>query len=518
MQDDGKARPKIFHKPGKLPDIIDDTLSAVSHMSVCVDLFVWSGGLYRIYRLPKPETGNIARPVGSLVLHHIDANHLSELATRAAHHYKFDRRSGSWLVIDCPRRIAEAIISRGQWPTLRHLGGIVEAPTITADGRLVDEAGYHPCGLFVTTNPGDYMPPPAVPTLDDAKAAVKQLSEAVETFPFVDDCDSAAAIAAIMTGLNRRSFPAAPMVGITSSTPGTGKSLLGDVICTIVLGRPSAVFALGADENETEKRLYSAFLAGDSILTFDNIEQPLRGAVLCQVLTQSSVRFRPLGGSSVVTVPTCAMLIATGNNLDIRGDLRRRVMLIRLDAKTERPERRVFERDALAYVASRRGTLIRAALTISLAYLAALPPPPEGIVAYGGFSEWDVMVRRPLVWAGLPDPLRGAETLRDTDPDLEATRAMFAAWRSVYGDEATTVADVLACIREDMSRFDGGYDSAHPDLRDAIHAISGERLDARRVGGWLRRHRDRIVDGLQLVQSDSDSHAKVARWRVITAG
>lgn len=513
-----EGTPNIFLEDGQLPRVLDEILAALAASSEQLELFVWSGGIYRIHHLTESQKGSISRPRGAIVLHHIDAAHLSELITRSANLLKYDCRQKAWRPIDCPRRIAEAILSRGHWPELRHLNGIVSAPTVSADWQLIEKSGFHPQGLYLYNTPDDYLPVSNLPTITDAKAAIEKLSEAISTFPWVDECDRAAAIAAILTALVRRSLPSAPMIGITAPTPGTGKSLLADVVSMIALGHPSPVFALGQDENETEKRLYAAILAGDLLLLLDNIEQPLRGAVLCQVLTQPSVRFRPLGGSSVVIAPTCTTMIATGNNLDVRGDLRRRVMLIRLDAKMERPEQRAIQRDALAYVLSRRGALIRAALTVIHAYHMALPAPPQGLPTYGGFQAWDMMVRRPLVWAGLPDPLRGAESLRETDPDLEVTRAMFAAWHGVYGQEAATVADAISKAKETVSPFDADYDYLHSDLKDAVHAVSGERLEARRLGGWLRRHKDRIVDGLQLVQAGKDYTAKVSRWQVIPVG
>lgn len=512
-EEGGEGRPAIYHKPGELPTIIDGILSAIRAHGV----YVWSGGLFRLYVLPEENEGHIKRPAGSVLLHRVDAAHLAELATKAAVHLKYDTRSKDYRVIDCPRRVAESVLSRGHYPELKALHGVVEAPTLTPDGVLVDTPGYHPSGLYLTDVPKGYARPPKAPTKADAKAAVARIKEAFSTFPFVDEADHVAAVAGVISALVRRSLPSAPMLPISAPTPGTGKSLLAEAISVIVHGRAPAMLALGEDEAETEKRLYSALLAGDSLLVADNIETPLKGALLCQMLTQSSVQFRPLGASAMATVPTHTTLIATGNNLTIIGDLRRRVMLIRLDARTERPEQRKFTRDVRAYVAKQRGALIRDALTVPLAYLAAGSPSIPDLTPYGGFSEWDRLVRHPLVWAGFPDPLSPAECLRDTDPDLETARALFAGWQAVFGREAATVAEAIAKARENHPRFDGGTEATHGELRDAIHGAAGDKMDSRRLAGWLRRHKDRIVDGLKLQQAEADRHAKVAKWFVHTA-
>lgn len=506
-------QPEIYHKPGELPTIIDNILASIRPHGV----YVWSSGLYRLHVLPTEVEGQIKRPAGAVLMHRIDAAHLAEIATKAAKHFKYDTRSKEYRVIDCPRRVSESVISRGHWPELKVLHGVVESPTLTPDGVLIDRPGYHSSGLYIAAVPKDYSRPPAIPSQTDAREAVKRLMEAFSSFPFVDQADHVAAVAGVVTALVRRSLPAAPMLAISAPSPGTGKSLQAEVISAIVHGRSPAMLALGEDEAETEKRLYSALLAGDSLLVADNIETPLKGALLCQMLTQSSVQFRPLGASAMATVPTHTTLIATGNNLTIIGDLRRRVMLVRLDAGTERPEQRKFTRNVIAYVTKRRGSLIRDALTIPLAYLAARSPELPDLTPYGGFSEWDRLVRRPLVWAGFPDPLKPAECLRDTDPDLETTRALFAALRSTFGDTPTTVQEAISKARENFPRFDGGTEAAHGDLRDAIQGAAGDKMDSRRLGGWLRRHKDRIVDGLQLQQAESDRHAKVARWFVRVA-
>lgn len=61
-------------------------------------------------------------------------------------------------------------------------------------------------------------------------------------------------------------------------------------------------------------------------------------------------------------------------------------------------------------------------------------------------------------------------------------------------------------------------DYLHADLRDALQLVCAEKPNSRRLGFWLRAHRDRIVDGLSVKQAGTDGHAKVARWQVVAAG
>jgi putative DNA primase/helicase len=512
---DAGGRRVIRHDPGRLPEVLDQLGAALAvHTG---NLYVYAGRLVRVYAVPEAQSGRVHRPRGALILHPIDAAHLVELAGRAALHERFDARADRYKPCDCPKRVAEAYLARGYWPEIPTLAGFIEAPTITLDGRLIDQHGFDAdSNLFLAFDKiAGYVPPPPAPSFEDAEQSMSILLDLIHEFPLVDYEDRAAVLAGIIGGLVRRILPAAPMMAITAPTPGTGKTLVAETFSIVASNRRASVLSLGHDDAEAEKRLSGVLLAGDACILLDNIERPLKGDLLCQVLTQPSVRLRPLGASGMISIPTHALMVATGNNLAVVGDLKRRVAMIRLDAGTERPEQRTFNRDHLADVFARRGELIRAALTITLAYLAAGAPAIEGLHPLGGFAEWDRMVRRPLVWLGLPDPLKASEGLREQDPDLEAMRLLFSAWRETFGDKPATVAEVVAA---GMATPLMSSDRTHPELYDALQLVCSEKPNARRLGYWLRAHRDRIVDGLQLKSSRPDGHAKVARWQVVSCG
>lgn len=494
---------------GKLPEILDQTEQALAEYDG--NIFNNAGRLVRLCPSTEPPNRWVRRPHGALIIHQIDGPHLTELATRAAIYERYDHRSDRYKPVNCPLPVAVAFLSRGGW-RLRNLAGFIEAPIITADGRVIDRQGYDAAtGLYLSGEeiPG-YATPPAKPTMADAESGIDALFDLFVEFPFVSNDDRAAAAAGVMTALLRRALPAAPMMAITAPTPGTGKTLIAETFAAIATGRRASVLSLGHDEAEAEKRLAGVLLAGDACIVIDNIERPMRGDLLCQVTTQQFVRLRPLGASGMLSIATHALMVATGNNLSIRGDLKRRVVLIRLDAGQERPEQRTFKRDHLDVVFAQRGALIRAALTISLAYLAAGAPDIPNLRPFGGFEHWDRMVRRPLLWLGLPDPLTASEGLRELDPDIEGMRQLLGAWAGVFGEQPTTAAEVTA----------KGMNGEHtnPELYDALQLVCAEKPNPRRLGYWLRTHRDRIVDGMQLKQGARDEHAKVSRWRVTKCG
>lgn len=511
---DGKR--VIRHDAGRLPDVLDDIGVALSEFCAAGgNLFRWGAGLSRVYVQKDSVDGPVKRWAGAVTLHPVGAPHLTELAGRAAIHEKWDGRAEKYKVCDCPAKAAEAYLARGFWPELPQLTGFVESPCVTLDGRLLDRPGYDPAsGLFLAFDsiPG-YRTPPHTPSKADAMEAVDVLLQAVDSFPFVDHADQMAAVAGMVLAVVRRSLPAAPLLAVTAPTPGTGKTLLTDTISIIATGRRASVMSIGHDEIEADKRLAGALLAGDAMLNLDNVERPLGGDLLCQVLSQPTLKTRPLGGSAMVDVPTCTILAATGNNLSIQGDLKRRVSMIRMDAKLERPELRAFSGEPhLDKILRLRGELIRAALTIPMAYLAA-GAPAVNASPLGGFEEWSRFVRQPLIWLGFSDPLDASSMLRDQDPDLETTRALLTSWHGVFAGDAVSASDLVGrgMALAEMNPAEAAY----PELREALLMASGGRQPtSQRLGYWLRAHKDRIVDGMRITQVPADRNG-ISRWVVV---
>ncbi|MER2512608.1 MAG: hypothetical protein ABTQ25_09365, partial [Nitrosomonas ureae] len=57
--------------------------------------------------------------------------------------------------------------------------------------------------------------------------------------------------------------------------------------------------------------------------------------------------------------------------------------------------------------------------------------------------------------------------------------------------------------------------SANEELRDALQLVCAEKPNSRRLSYWMRSHRERIIDGLQLCKAGVDTVHKVSKWRVI---
>ncbi|GAB4231990.1 MAG: hypothetical protein Kow00109_04340 [Acidobacteriota bacterium] len=484
---------RIDVTPGRLADAIRETCDALRAAGSPI---YTRGDVVRIYRAPEPTTDSgIRRPAGAVVVRPVTPEWLRSEMARVAHYYRVGAREARW--VDPPMDIARIIAAEpdvGGWPPLR---AVIGAPTVLPDGTIVARPGYD-------ARTGLYLDGPEIPELRpysaaEARQAASELRHMLRHYVWVDETDEAVAIALLVTAVVRPGIDAAPMIAVDSPAPGSGKSLLVDAAAIIATGRRAPVMDYGRDPVEAGKRLDAALLAGDGLLAIDNVEAPLEGAALCQTLTQPARRIRVLGSHRQAEVPTTCLVVATGNNLTLRGDIVRRAVVCRIDPGVERPELRRIDQDLLAEVTERRAELLRHIIGIVAGYLAAgdrvtIPP-------LGSYHQWTGCVREPIVWCGLPDPAGTMERTRAADPSVTDAVAVFSAWRSA-GPEGWTAAEAIEHAESD------------PDLREALAQVClrGGRLDARTLSYWLRARRDWRVGGMVL--RARRGHRNTSRWVV----
>ena len=396
--------------------------------------------------------------------------------------------------IDAPDKLAEGYLKRiGQW-RLPKLRSVVTTPFLRPDGSICEHPGYDSAtGTLYKPDPATNFPPiPLEPSKADASAALDELKQLIREFPFVAGADMSVALSAILTALDRHAMPTAPLHAFSSPVRGTGKSLQVDVVALLVTGRPMPVIAQGRTEEELEKRLGAALLAGDIVISIDNCTHPLESAFLCQVLTQQQVNVRILGQSRNVRIPVAATIFATGNNLSIVGDLGRRVLLSSLDAGCERPEERSFETNVADTARFHRGRLVVAALTVLRAW--QITTDRVELHPFGGFEDWSHRIRNPLVWLGEADPCNTLTQVNSSDPDRDALEAVLTQWELHLGTQSGfTVQEVIARAINEQD-FHAALCSV-AESRSATSTVSNDRL-----GRWLKANEGKIVNGLKLKQ------------------
>jgi hypothetical protein len=284
-------------------------------------------------------------------------------------------------------------------------------------------------------------------------------------------------------------------------TRASGKTLLAKAVAHMATGREAAGMTYSGDPDEERKRLVSALATGDAVLLYDNISTPLEGDTLCTALTQQTIQDRRLGQIEMITVPTCACFLGTGNNLRVRGDLTTRVLICRIDPQVEHPEERSFDRDLLAFIRDRRASLVCAALTILRAYVAA-GRPVQPIRPFGRFEAWSALVRSALAWLGCPDPCASREKIEREDPITEALGFVLKALFDKFGSMKFSAAEVM---REALS--------GAVTLQQALEAaLPRGEIKARPIGIYLRQHKDRIIGGLRV--RDKGTYQGAVMWLV----
>lgn len=336
----------------------------------------------------------VRRPCNALTIQDVNETRMELFMNEHAPFVKLGR-GGDLVPWRATAKMAQFYLAaRDLWnvPTLH---GIIETPTLRADGTLLNEPGYDPrSGLLLDLGNLTLPEISRSPSRAEALAALTVLKEPFKDFPFVIDGpnDTSASrsvmLSTVLTGLVRRTLPAAPVHGVSAPTPGTGKSLAVQVSAMTVIGRPITAMSQGPSPEEDEKRLFSILMQGDQMVSIDNVTRAIGGDALCTILTEPTWQSRVLGQSRNVSVNTNILLTATGNNLAFAGDMTRRALLCRMDARMESPEGRQFKRDLRAWVPENRGQLVAAGLTVLLAFVAAGRPglaqlPPFGCVFQG---------------------------------------------------------------------------------------------------------------------------------------
>src|SRR5262249_19791240 len=141
---------------------------------------------------------------------------------------------------------------------------------------------------------------------------------------------------------------------------------------------------------------------------------------------------------------------ATGNNVELRGDIPRRVVPCRLETAEEHPEERTGFKypNLLEHVGAERPRLVCAGLTILRAYFAAGRPRQE-LTTFGSYESWSDVIRAPVAWALGLDPLATRERMRGTDARRAALVGLVQGWAELPGGKTgLTVAEALRYLND----------------------------------------------------------------------
>ncbi|CAM2181987.1 conserved hypothetical protein [Paraburkholderia sacchari] len=415
-------------------------------------------------------------------------------------------------------KLFKMILSPGVPRNFKRLNAVISAPTLRPDGTPLDVPGYdQKTGLLLQVDQ-DGITVPLCPTEEQARKALQKLWYPFERFPFVDEYARAAHLAGLLTAAIRPAVRTAPAFGYDAPTQGSGKTLLADCVALLTTGIKPDVFPPLNDDAEMRKRLFSSLLAGDGAIVLDNIVGTFDSASMAAMLTAPQFKDRVLAKSEVSSVPNNAVVLLTGNNMVLAGDMARRVIVCRIDANIETPFGRSFDVDPFSYCQTHRLEMMVAALTLIRFCLSSSEfKPAAGRVA--SFEDWDKLVRQTVIHVGqtlAPDQFGDVMHLlkqnQSEDPDRDGLRDLLLALRASFGTRVFTASEVFsACNRASAS-----LESTDAKLNEAVLAVSpNPKLSTSGVGRLLRYRRDRICDGLSLQVGSDNKNGRT--WRVAGA-
>jgi hypothetical protein len=295
--------------------------------------------------------------------------------------------------------------------------------------RLLTQPGFDEASRLYLSLVGDIVPVPDSPSRGEIQSAAELILESFADFPFASpgedlgaEVSRSAAAYAIMLAANRRALPIAPGLAVSSHGEGmsSGKTLLAEVVGTIATGDLPSPVTLSPNFTEQRKEILTFLVEGNGSLLLDNVANGSRFDSNCLAAAMTSRRYRGrlLGANKEVECSTSVMVLATGNSLNLAGDLASRFLSARLDTGLERPEDRSASTfkipDLRRWVVDNRQRVVAAVHTIVRGYLQECRRcggTPENVVArrsangsrFG--SPCDVL-RDAFLWAfpDLPDP------------------------------------------------------------------------------------------------------------------
>ena len=199
-----------------------------------------------------------------------------------------------------PMAVVHNILAASELP-FPMLSRVVEVPIFGPNGSSQMKPGYD------QENCVYYHPPKGLSIpLVSSKPSAGQLQEAKDflvtqllgDFPFSSAVDLANTVGAIILPHVKELISGnTPLHMIEAPTPGTGKSLLADIIVLPSTGRVAPAMIEASSNAEWRKRITAMLLEAPTFVLIDNIRRPLDSSALAGVLTTKTFADRILGRS-----------------------------------------------------------------------------------------------------------------------------------------------------------------------------------------------------------------------------
>ena len=380
---------------------------------------------------------------------------------------------------------------------------ISASPLFAPDGSVAMEQGYNPKVKAYLHLADDLKVTDAEidPTPENVEKSKTLIEEMIAEFPFEGEASRENAISLLLLPFLRPLINAEiPLYVCDSSDPGTGKGLLIDSLLTPYLShRPISNSEITGDE--WRKQLTTLLEHNPDVIYFDNAHT-LDSTALASALTKGFWQDRRLGKNELVTSEIRAIFVANGNNVDISGEITRRVVWIRMVPNTEDPEEREFRiADLRQWVADHRRELIIAALTLINNWVKG--GMREGELRLGSFERWAAIMSGVMTANGYDQFMTNIPQLKSrVDKNRSAMREFVTAWHNEHGTHEVTASQLFRLASMECDE-DSGEEVGQGILSEQLTSNT-RRGRANQLRNLLRKNTDRTF---RLVSSEPDAEA-----------
>ncbi len=393
---------------------------------------------------PLPVTASIINPSGlaGLLAEHAHVYRRKVRKNAAGDPEEYDEECTP------PREVLSAVLAGKTWPGVPALRAIIGAPVLRRDGTLLQEPGYDPAtGLYLATK----VDLPHVPEQPSAAQVVEArsflLGQFLGDFPWSSPADRANYIALLATPILRHFTRSLTPFGLIDATmPASGKSILtagpGMLYGQKVLTWPD-------EDGELRKSITAVFAEQVGVIIWDNLAEGtvIDSPVLAQLITQREWSDRQLGASRNVASVNDRLWMATGNNLQVGGDMASRTVRVHLDPNMPHPEARDQSGFGIPYldqwitIPANQLTVLWHVLILVLDWTRNNAPRATGI-SMRQFTPWAQALGGFLTHHGIDGFLTNITDVRSSDEDETRWRGFLSAWHERYSTDRVTAAQL----------------------------------------------------------------------------
>ena len=366
------------------------------------------------------------------------------------------------LAVVHPKEALDILLHQKSGGRAPSITGVLTHPTVRLDGTILNAPGHdRATGLFGTAGVAlecrAYLP-------EEVPAAMQRLLQCcLPGFRFESTLARDSALSGFFLAVVRRVLDIAPAFAALANHQASGKTTLCRGIHLIQGGRDMPVTNLPMrDSEEGEKLIAALLIRNPEMLCFDNVGDgfTVRSGTLTQALTSAVFEARLLGMSRILTCNTNVLISVTGNNLSFGADEQSRFLPVHLLAHDDN-----YRLDVVNHYLSVRDQVLRDIIGVIAGYLQ-YNGQPQGQASR--FTQWDRMVRFPLIWAGFSDPAESFKLNAERSDDEMALRQIVWSIAQLFPEG---VFSVSALISAAVTKAGG---AAGTVLHDALEMLGVE--------------------------------------------